>query len=186
MMANVDQFKGRLQAFKGETIPEEDIVRVAPFIENQVGCGCLCLHACLPFPPPTDASISSPSQDFTPENMTSKSAAAANLCTWVVNIYRFNRIYVKASNSWVWVCTCLSISRRSSPSLEPQTGQAPDGHAHSRAGRQGGGGRLTRGGQRQRRRCRGEAARAGGMCGYVINRLVEGSIWFSSSHRHPK
>jgi dynein heavy chain, axonemal len=27
--------------------------------------------------------------------MLSKSAAAANLCTWVVNIYRFNRIYVK-------------------------------------------------------------------------------------------
>lgn len=36
MMANVDQFKARLQAFKGETIPEEDIARVAPFIENAV------------------------------------------------------------------------------------------------------------------------------------------------------
>ena len=68
MMANVDQFKNKLQAFKGETIPEEDIARVAPIVAQA---------------------------DFTPENMANKSAAAANLCTWVVNIYRFNRIYVK-------------------------------------------------------------------------------------------
>ena len=68
MMANVDQFKNKLMAFKGETIPEDDIQRVAPLIA-------------LP--------------DFTPENMASKSAAAANLCTWVVNIYGYNRIYVK-------------------------------------------------------------------------------------------
>ena len=27
--------------------------------------------------------------------MASKSAAAANLCSWVVNIYKFNRIYVR-------------------------------------------------------------------------------------------
>lgn len=48
MMANVDQFKARLQAFKGETIPEEDVARVAPLIENKVRtsrhtqcvCGC--------------------------------------------------------------------------------------------------------------------------------------------------
>lgn len=33
--------------------------------------------------------------DFTQEKMASKSAAAANLCTWVVNIYNFNRIYVR-------------------------------------------------------------------------------------------
>lgn len=68
MMANVDQFKNKLMAFKGETIPEEDIQRVAPLIA-------------LP--------------DFTPESMASKSAAAANLCTWVVNIYKYNRIYVR-------------------------------------------------------------------------------------------
>ena len=68
MMANVDQFKNKLMAFKGETITEDDIQRIAPLIA-------------LP--------------DFTPENMASKSAAAANLCTWVVNIYGYNRIYVK-------------------------------------------------------------------------------------------
>lgn len=68
MMANIDQFKNKLMAFKGETIPEEDINRVTPFMS-------------LP--------------DFSPEAMSSKSAAAANLCTWVVNMYRYNRIYVK-------------------------------------------------------------------------------------------
>jgi dynein heavy chain, axonemal len=68
MMANVDQFKNTLQAFRGETIPEDDIERVRPYMEDP---------------------------DFTPENMHSKSLAAENLCTWVVNIYRFNRIYVK-------------------------------------------------------------------------------------------
>ena len=56
------------QNFRGETIPEEDIERVRPIVENP---------------------------EFQPEMMLSKSAAAANLCTWVVNIYRFNRIYVK-------------------------------------------------------------------------------------------
>ena len=33
--------------------------------------------------------------DFTYENMISKSAAAANLCNWVINIYTYNRIYVR-------------------------------------------------------------------------------------------
>ena len=32
---------------------------------------------------------------FSVEVMKSKSAAAANLCNWVVNIVKFNRIYVK-------------------------------------------------------------------------------------------
>jgi hypothetical protein len=34
-------------------------------------------------------------QMFDPEVMKSKSMAAANLCNWVVNIVKFNRIYVK-------------------------------------------------------------------------------------------
>jgi len=68
MMANIDQFKQRLADYRGEDIPEDVIERVRPFIENEI---------------------------FSEENMKSKSAAAANLCCWVVNIYTFNRIYVK-------------------------------------------------------------------------------------------
>lgn len=140
-----------IQAFKGESIPEEDIARVAPFIENQarvvVHFGSWRPFICFKFthlpdfpirtappPPPQQELISfSPlplpkpphqSQDFTPENVTSKSAAAANLCTWVVNIYRYNRIYVKARTlpiillltyphemgvSVVYLCMCVCM-----------------------------------------------------------------------------
>jgi dynein heavy chain len=68
MMAAVDKFKESLVVFRGEDIPEDVVARVTPFIEDP---------------------------EFTVENMKSKSAAAANLCAWVVNIYAFNRIYVK-------------------------------------------------------------------------------------------
>ena len=33
--------------------------------------------------------------EFTVDNMKAKSAAAANLCSWVISIYTYNRIYVK-------------------------------------------------------------------------------------------
>lgn len=68
MMANVDKFKEKLLVYRGEDIPEDVIERLRPTVEHE---------------------------DFSPEFMMSKSAAAANLCTWVVNIYGFNRIYVK-------------------------------------------------------------------------------------------
>jgi len=68
MMANVDKFKEKLGAYRGEDMTEEVVTKLTP----------ICMDP-----------------EFTPENMKSKSAAAANLCTWVVNIYGFNRIYVK-------------------------------------------------------------------------------------------
>merc|ERR1719261_1170049 len=68
MMANVDKFKESLQAYRGEDIPEKVIEMIRPSCE---------------------------AEHFKPENMQSKSAAAANLCSWVVNIFIFNRIYVK-------------------------------------------------------------------------------------------
>ncbi|CAM9273872.1 unnamed protein product, partial [Choristocarpus tenellus] len=68
MMSNVDQFKNSLVAFRGEDITEDEIKKVE-LILNEDG--------------------------FTVENMKSKSAAAANLCSWVISIYTYNRIYVK-------------------------------------------------------------------------------------------
>lgn len=68
MMANVDQFKNALKAYDGRTIPEDEVKKIEVFTSDP---------------------------DFDPKSMVSKSAAAANLCTWVVNIYHFNRIYVK-------------------------------------------------------------------------------------------
>lgn len=52
--------------------------------------------------------------------MTSKSAAAANLCTWVVNIYRYNRIYVKASTGLSARVVMLHLCpyRRGCPAME--------------------------------------------------------------------
>ena len=68
MMANVGQFLDKLKDFRGETMNEDDVKRLEPLIADE---------------------------NFTVEKMQSKSAAAANLCSWVVNIYAFNRIYVR-------------------------------------------------------------------------------------------
>lgn len=68
MMQNVDAFKSKLSAFRGEDITEEEVSMLQKYVSDP---------------------------DFTQEKMASKSAAAANLCTWVVNIYNFNRIYVR-------------------------------------------------------------------------------------------
>ncbi|EQC33295.1 hypothetical protein SDRG_09276 [Saprolegnia diclina VS20] len=68
MMNNVGQFLDSLKVFRGEDIPEADVARLEPLIADP---------------------------EFTTEKMLSKSAAAANLCSWVVNIYTFNRIYVR-------------------------------------------------------------------------------------------
>lgn len=68
MMANVDQFKTKLQVYRGEDMTEDEIHRLQPYISNEM---------------------------FDPKVMESKSMAAANLCNWVVNIVKFNRIYVK-------------------------------------------------------------------------------------------
>ena len=69
MMANVDQFLAKLRAFRAEDISEADVKRVEVFVSNPA---------------------------FTVEVMRFKSLAAANLCTWVLSICRFHRIYVKA------------------------------------------------------------------------------------------
>lgn len=68
MMQNVDAFKGKLAEFRGEDITEQEVDLIKKYVDDP---------------------------NFTPEKMASKSAAAANLCTWVVNIFSFNRIYVK-------------------------------------------------------------------------------------------
>jgi len=68
MMANVDQFKQKLQQYRGEDMTEDEVKKLEPYMNNEL---------------------------FDPKIMEGKSMAAANLCTWVVNIYRFNRIYVK-------------------------------------------------------------------------------------------
>jgi len=68
MMQNIDGFKAKLSEFKGENITEEEVELLRPYIDD-----------------PT----------FTPDKMVAKSAAAANLCTWVVNTYNYNRLYVK-------------------------------------------------------------------------------------------
>jgi len=68
MMANVDQFKQRLQNYRGEDMTEDEVKKLEPFLSKE---------------------------DFDPKLMEGKSMAAANLCNWVVNIVKFNRIYVK-------------------------------------------------------------------------------------------
>jgi dynein heavy chain len=68
MMANVDTFKQRLLEYDGEKIEDHIIDKITPTVTDP---------------------------DFNFEFMSSKSAAAANLCNWVVNIYKFNRIFVK-------------------------------------------------------------------------------------------
>lgn len=66
MMAKVDGFKEKLETYRGEDIPEDVIAKVSPMLEDP---------------------------DFTFEKMKTKSAAAANLANWVINIIGFNGIY---------------------------------------------------------------------------------------------
>eukprot|EP00592_Proboscia_alata_P015189 CAMPEP_0194394788 /NCGR_PEP_ID=MMETSP0174-20130528/124051_1 /TAXON_ID=216777 /ORGANISM="Proboscia alata, Strain PI-D3" /LENGTH=2316 /DNA_ID=CAMNT_0039190629 /DNA_START=658 /DNA_END=7604 /DNA_ORIENTATION=+ len=68
MMKNVDAFKTKLAEFRGESISEHEIGLLKKYTDDE---------------------------NFSPEKMASKSAAAANCCTWVVNIISYNRIYVK-------------------------------------------------------------------------------------------
>ncbi len=68
MIGNVDAFKRSLQAFRGEDITEQEIAKIEPIIKDP---------------------------SFTVENMRTKSAAAANLATWAISVYTYNRIYVK-------------------------------------------------------------------------------------------
>jgi dynein heavy chain len=68
MMGKVDAFLQSLKDYKAEAMTEELIKKLGPLVENP---------------------------DFNAEAMTKKSEAAANLCSWVVNIYTYNRIWVK-------------------------------------------------------------------------------------------
>ena len=68
MMAKVDAFKSILETFEAETIPADVISRVDPILLDP---------------------------NFTFEKMKSKSHAAANLCTWVINIVTYHKIYNK-------------------------------------------------------------------------------------------
>lgn len=68
-----------LVAFRGEDITEEEIKKLEPILHED---------------------------GFTVDNMKSKSAAAANLCSWVISIYTYNRIYVK-----VWCRRFTQLTR---------------------------------------------------------------------------
>ena len=68
MMADVGAFLSALERFDAKTMSEDLIARLAPYV-----------HA----------------DGFTEADMRTKSSAAANLCSFVVNIFAFNRIYVK-------------------------------------------------------------------------------------------
>jgi len=59
-------------AFRGEDITEDEIKKLEPIVGDE---------------------------GFTVDNMKSKSAAAANLCSWVISIYTYNRIYVKVCDT---------------------------------------------------------------------------------------
>jgi dynein heavy chain len=66
MMAKVDAFKEKLEKYRGEDIPEDVIAKVLPMLDDP---------------------------EFTFEKMKTKSAAAANLANWVINIIQYNGIY---------------------------------------------------------------------------------------------
>ncbi|KAH8062602.1 dynein light chain binding protein [Aureococcus anophagefferens] len=68
MMAKVDAFKEQLEAFRGEDIDPDIVRRCEPYLADP---------------------------NFSYEKMKTKSAAAANLCNWAVNIITFNQVYKK-------------------------------------------------------------------------------------------
>ncbi len=68
MMANVTSFMGNLQQYDAENIDDKVLAKLEPIVADPV-------------------------MEF--DVMSKKSQAAANLASWVVNIYKYNRIYVK-------------------------------------------------------------------------------------------
>mmetsp|Transcript_166710 Transcript_166710/g.405134 ORF Transcript_166710/g.405134 Transcript_166710/m.405134 type:complete len:2545 (+) Transcript_166710:2-7636(+) len=68
MMAKVDDFLQRLKSYDATVMTEKLVTALEPYTSNP---------------------------NFSYDSMVSKSFAAANLCAWVVNIYKYNRIYVK-------------------------------------------------------------------------------------------
>ena len=68
MMANVEKFLEALKSYDADNMEPKLIEKLEPIIQNPL---------------------------FTHSNMEKKSSAAANLCDWVCNIYKYNRIYVK-------------------------------------------------------------------------------------------
>ena len=68
MMANVEKFLEALKSYDADNMEPKLIEKLEPIIQNPL---------------------------FTHSNMEKKSSAAANLCDWVCNIYKYNRIYIK-------------------------------------------------------------------------------------------
>ncbi|TYZ65632.1 hypothetical protein PybrP1_006817 [[Pythium] brassicae (nom. inval.)] len=93
MMNNAGAFLDALKEFRGEDIPEADIARIEPLIADP---------------------------EFTAEKMAAKSSAAANICSWVVNIYTFNRIYVRVKP----LMDSLEASRKKKEEAEEQLAKA--------------------------------------------------------------
>jgi dynein heavy chain len=71
MMGDVGAFLTSLQQYNGRTIPEEEVHMLTQWVVDD--------------------------PDFTYERMVKSSVALANLAGWVINIYKFNRIYVKVA-----------------------------------------------------------------------------------------
>jgi dynein heavy chain len=70
MLSKVDKFLEKLVDYDGAKMPENVVEMIGKLCENP---------------------------QFTVATMKTKSEAAANLCSWVVNIYTYNRIYVKVA-----------------------------------------------------------------------------------------
>ena len=66
MMAKVDQFLDGLINYKKEDIPPNVLTAIAPYLADK---------------------------EFDPDFVRSKSAAAAGLCSWVINIIKFYEVY---------------------------------------------------------------------------------------------
>jgi dynein heavy chain, axonemal len=66
MLAKVDSFMAILSNFTGEDIPPEVMIRIQPILDDPI---------------------------FTYEKMKAKSMAAATLCSWVINITEFHKVY---------------------------------------------------------------------------------------------
>ena len=91
MMAKVDAFKEKLETYRGEDIPEDTINRVGPMLDDA---------------------------EFTYEKMKTKSAAAANLANWVINIIQFNGIYKRVKP----LMESLEVARKSKAKADEDLG----------------------------------------------------------------
>jgi dynein heavy chain len=118
LMANVSTFKARLEAYRcgiatracGMPCLFGFTARITPAAS---GCCCSCRADQMPEEVMSRMNLFVSDPSFRPDTMMQKSVAAANICTWAINMLAYARVYrkVRAARNQTRVRLPLHVSR---------------------------------------------------------------------------